>query len=285
MAKSGSSEKRKRLMLAVLGGLFIVVLGYQFFSGGPAPRTTKKPANSNGSVATTSPGTQTGAPQASKSRSGNEQDRLIAAQLADLTPLDLSRAYPIGNATIYPERGPIFAYYVPPPIPPKPPDPPPPIGLQAVQPQYAVAGTPRDITLTISGTKIPADAQVFLDGGVRVSKRVNENQLSIELKAAEYASPRSMNIEVKSASDPVKNNSNTIQFMAQQPPTPQFKYIGRLGENAVFELSATKEIKRLRRGDVVQGVWRIDSINDSGVELTHTQFEIKARVPLQEKPK
>ncbi|HKS39597.1 MAG TPA: hypothetical protein VJX74_03210, partial [Blastocatellia bacterium] len=66
---------------------------------------------------------------------------------------------------------------------------------------------------------------------------------------------------------------------------PQFRYIGRLGENAVFELTATKEIKRLRRGDVVQGVWRIDSINDSGVELTHTQYEIKARVPLQEKPK
>ncbi len=285
MAKSGSSEKRKRLMLAVLGGLFVVVLGYQFFSGGPAPRNTRKPANSNGSATTKSPETQTGAPQAAKSRPGNEQDRLIAEQLADLSPLDLSRAYPIGNATIYPDRGPIFAYYVPPPPKPVPEKPPPPIGLQSVQPQSAVAGTPRDITLVISGSKIPSDAQVYLDGGARPSKRISENQLSIELKAAEYASPRSMNIEVKSASDPVNNNSNSIQFMSQQPPMPQFRYIGRLGENAVFELNATKEIKRLRRGDVVQGVWRIDSINDSGVELTHTQYEIKARVPLQDKPK
>jgi hypothetical protein len=206
-------------------------------------------------------------------------------QLADLSPLDFSRAYPIGNATINPERGPIFAYYVEPPKPPPPPIPPPPIGLQSVQPSSAVAGTPRNITLTISGTKFPADAQVFLDGGPRPSKRVSENQLSIEIQAAEYASPRSMNIEVKSQSDPLKNNSNTIQFTSQSPPTPQFKYIGRLGENAVFELTATKEIKRLRRGDIVQGVWRIDSINDSGVELTHTQYEIKSRIPLQEKPK
>ena len=285
MAKSSSSEKRKRLILAVLGGLLIFVLIYQFFLNDPVPKTTKKTSNSNSSVATTSSGTQTGATQAPKGRPVKEQDRLMAEELANLTPLDLSRAYPIGNATIYPARGPIFAYYVEPPKPPEPPPPPPPIGLQAVQPQFAVAGTPRDITLTISGTKIPADAQVYLDGGPRPTKRVNENQVSIELKASEYASPRSINIDVKSASDPVKNNSNTIQFMAQQPPLPQFKYIGRLGEYAVFELSAAKEIKRLRRGDVVQGVWRIDSINDTGVELTHTQYEIKARVPLQERPK
>ena len=285
MAKSGSSEKKKRLILAVLGGLLIFLLIYQFFLSGPTPRTTKKPANSNSSVATKSPGAQTGAPQAPKSKPANEQDRLMAEQLADLSPLDLSRAYPIGNATILPTRGPIFAYYVAPPPPPVPEKPPPPIGLQSVQPQFAVAGTPRDITLVISGTKIPADAQVYLDGRPLPSKRVSENQLSIELKASEYASPRSMNIEVKSASDPVNNNSNTIQFMSQQPPLPQFRYIGRLGENAVFELTATKEIKRLRRGDIVQGVWRIDSINDSGVELTHTQYEIKTRVPLQEKPK
>src|ERR1044071_6165205 len=154
MANSSSSEKRKRLMLAVLGGLFVVVLAYQFFSGGPAPRSTRKTANSNSSVATTSPGTQNPSPQAPKSRPANEQDRLMAEQLADLTPLDLSSAYRIGNATVYPERGPIFAYYVEPPKPPPPPPPPPPIGLQSVQPQSAVAGTPRDITLMISGTKI-----------------------------------------------------------------------------------------------------------------------------------
>ena len=47
------------------------------------------------------PERKTGAPQAPKGRPANEQDRLMAEQLADLTPLDFSRAYPIGNATIY----------------------------------------------------------------------------------------------------------------------------------------------------------------------------------------
>ncbi len=256
-----------------------------FSQAGQRPET-KKTANSNSGVATTSSGTQNASQQAPKNKPANEQDRLMAEQLADLTPLDLSSAYPIGNATIYPERGPIFAYYVPPPIPARSRrPPPPPIGLQSVQPQFAVAGTPRDITLMISGTKIPADAQVYLNGSPRPSKRVSENQLSIELKASEYASPSTMSIDVKSASDPVNNNSNTIQFMSQQPPTPQFKYIAKLGEYAVFELNATKDIKRLHRGETVQQVWRIDSIDDKGVELTHTQYEIKARVPLQERPK
>jgi hypothetical protein len=285
MAKSSSSEKRKKLILAVVGCLFVLILVYQLFFGGPAPRPAKKTANSNSAVATTSPGPSNPVPQAPKGGAARESERLMEIQLADLTPLDFSRAYQSGSAAVSPERGSIFAYYVEPPKPPPPPPPPPPIGLQSVQPSFAVAGTPRNITLTISGSKIPADAQVYMDGGPRPTKRVNENQLSIELQASEYASPRSINIEVKSQSDPTHNNSNTIQFTSQPAPAPQFRYIARLGENAVFELNATKEIKRLRRGDLIQGVWRIDSISDTGVELTHTQYEIKSRVPLQEKPK
>jgi hypothetical protein len=152
-----------------------------------------------------------------------------------------------------------------------------------VQPPSAVAGTPRVITLTISGTKIPADAQLFFDGNPRQTKRVSDTQLSTELQPNEYAYPRSINIDVKSQSDPAHNNSNPIQFVVQPAPEPAFRYIGRLGENGVFELNATKEVKRLRRGDVIQGVWRIDSISDTGVEVTNTQYEIKRRVPMQEK--
>ncbi|HKP85694.1 MAG TPA: IPT/TIG domain-containing protein [Blastocatellia bacterium] len=284
MSKSKASENRKKILLAALGALFAVVLIYQLFLGGPAPRKTKS-ANSNAAVATTSSTSDQGAQKAKPRPSNTEQDQLLEVTLNDLTPLNLSALHPAGGPTAPGERGPIFAYWVKPPDPPPPPIPPPPIGLQSVQPASAVAGTPRNITLTITGSKIPADAVIYFDGTARQTKRVSDTQLSTELLANEYASARSINIEVKSQSDPVNNNSNPIQFTAQPLPEPGFRYIGRLGEFGVFELTASKEIKRLPRGEKIQNVWRIDSISDTGVEVTHVQYEIKKRVPMQEKSK
>jgi hypothetical protein len=57
---------------------------------------------------------------------------------------------------------------------------------------------------------------------------------------------------------------------------PQYNY-------AVFELTATKEITRAKVGDTVMGVWRIDAISSDSVDVTHTQLEIKRRLPLQDK--
>jgi hypothetical protein len=138
--------------------------------------------------------------------------------------------------------------------------------------------------VTVTGQKLPADPVIYFDGRAKATKRLNESQLTTVLEPGEYSSARSINIDVKSQSDPVKFYSNPISFTSQPAPEPQFRYIARLGEFAVFEISAAnKEYKRLTRGGIVQGVWRIDSITDTGVEVTHTQYEIKRRVPLQEK--
>jgi hypothetical protein len=276
------------MMLVVLGGLFVFVLIYQFFISPPA-RPTRKTRNSNSPVAATSP--QTTAPnsspakppQAPKVGSVAEQEALLQLQLSDLTPLNLTLISSAGGSPKISERGNIFAYYVEPPKPVAPPPPPPPIIIQAVSPQSVVAGTPRQVTVTVTAQKIPGDPQIFFDGRAKETKRINESQLTTVMEPNEYAFARSVNVEVKSQSDPVKNNSNTISFSIQPAPEPQFRYIGRLGENAVFEITATKEIKRLTRGSVVQGVWRIDSITDAGVDITHTQYEIKRRVALQDK--
>jgi hypothetical protein len=155
--------------------------------------------------------------------------------------------------------------------------------LQSVSPQNVVAGTPRQVTVTVTAQKIPEDPQIFFDGRAKPTKRINESQLTTPMEPNEYAFARNINVEVKSQSDPIKNNSNTIPLIIQPAPEPQFRYIGRLGESAVFEITATKEIKRLTRGGVLQGVWRIDSITDAGVDITHTQYEIKRRVALQDK--
>jgi len=218
---------------------------------------------------------------------------MMQALLSDLTPLNLrfassgeSKRAPSNGE---PGRGNIFAYFVPPPTPPpKPPDPPP-IQLVSLQPQTAVAGTPRTLTLVVTGNKIPADAHILIDGSPRVTKRLSETQLSTEISPGDYSLARGINVAVKSQSNPAEN-SNSIQFVVQPAPEPQFIYKGRLGtlgqpqyNYAVVEINSTKEIKRAKVGDTIMGIWRVDAISADGIDVTLIQYDIKRRVQLQDK--
>jgi hypothetical protein len=287
--RGNSSEKIKRMALALLGVVLVVVFVYEVFLTGPAPgpKLHSQAGTTNGG--TTLPPTASApvVPQKRPTGAAAEQEALVQAMLSDLTPLRF-----VSNAGGKSEPGPrqnIFAYYVEPPKPPPPPPPPPPIQLTAVQPGSLVAGTPRAVTVIVSGNKIPADAQLFLNGGARQTKRVSETQLSTEITAGDYASTQNINIDVKSQSDPT-DNSNALVLVVQPSPEPGFIYKGRLGplnqpqaNYAVFELNATKEIKRAKVGDTVMGVWRVDAILADSVEITQTQYDIKRRLPLQDK--
>ena len=211
--------------------------------------------------------------------------------LSDTTPLNLRLSSSGGGTSTPGSRGNIFAYYVEPPKPAPPPPLPPPIQLISVQPQTAVAGTPRPVTLTVTGNKIPADAQILIDGSPRPTKRVSDTQLSTEISAGDYAMARGMTIEVRSTSNPAEN-SNTIQFFVQAAPEPQFIYKGRLGSlgqpqynYALVEIPATRDTKRVKVGDTIMGIWRVDAITADAIEVTLTQYAIKRRVQLQDRPK
>jgi hypothetical protein len=197
-----------------------------------------------------------------------------------LTPLaTVAAASTNGNVEV--KRN-IFAYYVPPPPPPEKPPPPPPIGLRFVQPQSAVAGTPKSFKLTVTGEAFPPDAQILWGGRVKSTQRVSDRQLTTDISPGDYGSNGSINIEVKSASDPVKLYSNPIQFVIQAAPEPPFKFVGLIGDLGVFEVTqgGFKEHIRLRRGQMIDGVWRIDSISEVAVEVTDTRYDIKKKLPL-----
>ncbi|MEK6320403.1 MAG: hypothetical protein AABN33_01840 [Acidobacteriota bacterium] len=294
MAKrSSSSEKTKRILLAALGIVLAAVFIYQLFLSGPTARPKRGPqagANPQGAP----PPSRTSAPAVPQTRqlgAAAQQDALMQQLLSDMTPLNLRLISSGGGRDDKPgSRGNIFAYYIEPPQPPPPPPPPPPIQLVSLQPQSAVAGVPRAFTLVVSGNKIPADAHILFDGAPRVTKRVSDTQLSTEMAADDYVLARQINVEVKSQSNPAKEYSNSIPFIAQPAPEPQFIYKGRLGtlnqpqyNYGVFEISATREIKRAKVGDTITGVWRVDAISADSVDLTHTQYEIKRRLPLQDR--
>ena len=296
MAKRGSSassEKIKQRLLIGLGAVLAVVVFYRFFLSGPETRP-KRPAQTN--ATTSSPTVTATAPVASTPKAkpmgaAAQQEAMMQALLSDVTPLNLRYAS-IGEGSSTPgKRDNIFAYYKEPPPPPVPPPPPPPVQLISVQPQTAVAGTPKPVTLVISGNKIPADAQILLDNSPRTTKRLSQTQLSTEISPGDYSMVRGISIQVRSQSKPTEN-SNIIQFMVQAPPEPQFIYKGRLGSlnqtqtnYAVIELNSTKETKRVKVGETIMGIWRVDAILADSIDLTLTQYDIKRRVQLQERPK
>ncbi|MEW6129222.1 MAG: hypothetical protein AB1757_19435 [Acidobacteriota bacterium] len=286
MAKG--SEQKKLIFLGILGAALVGVLIYQLFFSGPPPRPTL--ANSNRSA---TPDTRSSVPVqnpesaakvAQQSGRGNGQEAEFQELLSDNTPLQLAAYKPTGSPAVS-ERGNIFEYWVKPPPPPRLPDPPPPITIVGVNPQSATAGTPRSFTLTVYVKNSPADAEVLLDGRAKPTKRVNDGALTVEMTPGDYAYQKSINVEVKSKSEPVKQYSNSANFAVTPTPEPPFRFIGILGEQGVLEIGQSKEVLRVRVGDKIQSLWRVDSIAVGGMELTHLQFDIKRRLPLQEKPK
>lgn len=285
MAKS--AEQKKLIFLGVLGAALVGVLIYQLFFSGPAPRPTLGNSNRTGSAQPKSGGVVQSPESAAKvaqrgSKAAEEEE--FQNMLSDVTPLQSASFRQTGNAAVG-SRGNIFEYWVKPPDPPRPPPPPPPITIVGVNPQSATAGTPRPFTLTVYVKNVPADAEVLLDGRAKPTKRINDGALTVEMAPGDYSYQRSINIEVKSKSDPGKSYSNAANFNVTPAPEPPFRFIGIIGEQGVLEVGPSKEVIRVRVGDKIQGVWRVDSLGISGMDLTHLQFDIKRKIPLQEKPK
>ncbi|HEX5731381.1 MAG TPA: hypothetical protein VF131_00995 [Blastocatellia bacterium] len=275
-------------LLGVLFAGFIFIFIYNFFIAEDEPR--RKPASQSNANTRPSATTQRSTVPVQTSRQvdaaaskSSTQREALEQELANLTPLDLS-VFNVASPTTTP-RGNIFAYYVEPPKPPPPPPPPPPISLQYVQPQSVIATTPKAFTLTVTGQGYPDDAQIIMNGRVRETKRVNQTTLSTEVQPGDYMSPGSISIEVRSKSDPNKWYSNQQALSVQNPPDPPFKYYGETGGNALLEVGGVFAHKGYRRGDTIQGVWRIDSITKDVIEVTHLQLNIRKAVSRQEKPR
>lgn len=281
----------KKIGLAIAGGLFVLIILYQFvFTGGSTPQPVKKgpapephPQASSGTVVSP-PGKTDLNPQGVTQNSAEAKLQLA---LADMTPLDLDSIRHVKDGGETKRSKTIFEFWVEPPKPPPvvPPPTPYPIALRMLQPQSAVAGTPKPIELKVSGAQFPPDAQILFGAVPKQTKRLSDTMLSAEVSPAEYTVAGSVQVQVRSASDPVKLISNIVGFQVQPAPAPPFKMVGVIGDLAVLELGSgtRKEYVRLRRGDTFEGVWRIDAVSENGVEVTDTRYEIKRVVPMEQK--
>ncbi|HUK90749.1 MAG TPA: hypothetical protein VLZ81_10145 [Blastocatellia bacterium] len=292
--KSILTDKNKKILAGIFGGAFVVVFVYQFFlsdSGAPSKPSAASAPKPAGSVAPAASSTARAPSHSTEPVSpalGPEAARQAALNqlLSDNSPLDLAavKSVKVGEATA---RGNMFEFHKEPPPPAPTPPPPPPIAVRYLEPQTAIAGTPKTITLKVTGASFPADPQIIFNGLPKETKRISETVLAVDLQPGDYSTQRNCSVEVKSKSDPVKLFSNQIPFMVQPAPLPPFKNIGRIGDLAVFEFGEgnNKEYKRMRRGQTIEANWRIDAITDTGVDVTDVRYDIKKHIPLEERKK
>lgn len=289
MAKK-NSEKVKLIAVCALGALLIFTVVYQLYFSSPPPRPTLQSgknnpaASSKSGVTITSPENADSAANRQNTARRVDDKEMMRLLLEDMTPLNPHWIAASGKAEVS-NRGSIFEYYKEPIPPPPPPPKPPPIALQMVSPTSATAGTPRQFTMTVVGQHIPPDGSIYINGSPRKTRRVNETTLATDISPADYSNQATWTIEVKSPADPAKLYSNNLSFSALPSPEPPFKFIGLLGEQALIEMVGSKEFMRIKTGATIQGVWRVDAITLQAINVTQTQFDIKKRVPLQDKPR
>jgi hypothetical protein len=248
----------------------IVTVYYNFFTDDRPSSAANRPSTTRS--ATRRPETQT---EAAKTSKGQEEAVIT-------TPLDLAsmshkamQTAPTGrNVFVYPPPP------TPPPPPPTPPPIPPPITLMGLNPGGVIART-GNFTLTVPGAKIPPDAKTFINGREYPTTFVNESQVKVAVPASAIASPGSLRVEVRSASDP-KLFSNALNLNVAAPPTPPYRYLGLIIKNgvytAVLKSDTDEEPLSVQKGSVVGRHWRINNITEQVIEIIDTNINVSHQI-------
>ena len=289
MAKKLSADQYKKYAAIGLGTVCVLVFVYNMFLSGNETHSSPPPAKTASAEVKQSESPASSPvrkPANTGATSRSSADAVLQALLSDVTPLDLDSIKRIKEG---PEtaRGDMFDFFHQPPPKPTPivTPTPPPIAVRFVEPVSAIAGTPKPFLLKVGGSPLPPDAQIIFNGAPKQTKRVDDGTLTTEIAAADYGNAGSMEISVRSASKPKDLYSNSVMFSVQLAPAPPFKMVGLIGDLAILEVGTgnTKQYLRMRRGETYDGVWRIDAVNDNGIEVTDTRYDIKKVVPLEAK--
>jgi hypothetical protein len=133
----------------------------------------------------------------------------------------------------------------------------------------------------ISGERFPPDAQIVFDGVPLATTQIAGGRLGAHVNPAQLSSPRTLYVEVRSSAHPGEVFSNALPFIVQPLPEPAFRFVGLIGDLGVFEgIVSPGESFRARRGDVIQGAWRIDSIGSTEAEVTDLRYDARHRLSL-----
>ncbi|HEV7745711.1 MAG TPA: hypothetical protein VGO56_12000 [Pyrinomonadaceae bacterium] len=266
------TERNKLILAGALGLVAILFLWWTFFGFGSS--STNNVARPTGQP-TPAVGTKA-APAKSAPQS--------IAQLTETGQYDL-RPVVILQPVSAPEAGRnIFAYYEPPPpvvkvsVTPTPtPTPSPPVLLASLSPSSVFAKT-SDFTLEVSGDKITPQLRVVFDNNELATRYIGPQQLTATVPAALIANPGTRSVMLRSADG--KTYSNTSTITVNEPPKPNYNYIGILGtrryiDTAILQDKSNKETLNVQRGDLLAGRFRVTSISEKEVVVVDSNLKIK----------
>ncbi len=287
------AERNKLIAAMVLGALALLVVGYNFyglvFGGKPKTTTTAKSS-----------------PSPSPSGSPNENTQVLEPipavedvnaeyQVSPVLYNPLSFLAPIGSRNI-------FAFYEPPPPTPNeptpeiirtptpekptptlPPPPQPNVYVGFLSPQTVYAGS-KGFKFELNGDKFTPDTVIFYNGMQLPTTFVNAQKLTTDISANMIAGAGSVVIEVRSLDGSLF--SNQMQFMIQQPPLPEFQYVGLIArqrannDTAYLLAKGGKEPIGARLNDTVGGRFRVISISNQEIILEDKSLGFKYKLPL-----
>lgn len=279
-----SPEERNKIIAAiVLGVLAVLALTYTF-SG------LFFPSRKNNVTVNVSP-TPTPA-----IRNASQNPNLPSQQDMDFAYTTTPVVYNPGNFNAPDAGRNIFAFvepgkptpYSPTPTPPPtpfptpPPTPEPHFFVAYATPQSVYAGS-KGFPLQISGDRFTPDAVILFNGSQLPTTYLSPQSLSTQISDGLIAFPGTRNITVIA---PDGKFSNMITLNVQEPPTPQFKYIGmiarKLSNNdmAYFEESGKEKPFGARLNDVVANRFRLRSISAEEVIFEDVSLGFRHKLAL-----
>ncbi len=278
------AERKKTIAALVLGFLAVVALAYTFLFSGSGGKSAKTNANANSkTVAVVTNANANSQPNPVKSVT----DAKAEDDFYGLGPIPENPFPPVYADA--PARN-IFAFYVPPPPPvPKPvqpsplpqpsPPPPPDFFVQYANPQtvYARQG---DFALEIGGDKFTPDAKVLFNGVEVPTQFQNANRLTAQISADLIADAGQRQITVNAPG----KFSNTASLIVNQPPVPNFNFVGLVArqhfnnDTATIQEKSTKAFQNVRLGETV-GRFKVVSISSKEVVMQDTQLNFRHNIP------
>ena len=265
-----SPTERNKIIAAIVLGIVSLTALYLAFGRGifggsttiavgvtPTPKPSVSPSNSSKTQSMPSQDEENGIYTSTKvvyrpSSGAAEPGRNIFAFYEPPLPCDPSRD-PNKCVTPTPVK-----------TPPTPtPTPTPPMHLEFVTPQTIYAGS-GSFRLELNGDKFDPGAKIFLKGAALPTQFVSPQKLFANVPAAFIASPQSIDIIAKTPDGKLYSEQKIINV--QEPPKPQFQYIGaklaaRGNNDTGYFMETGKQIPTVARlGDVVGGRFRLISI-------------------------
>lgn len=274
------AERKKLILLGVLGLLAILLLWWTFFGFGTS---STKPASPRAA------GQPTPAPVGSRVNPNPATPQTLVefrgADLAQLAPVN----YVYSPVSVPAAKRNIFVFYEPPPppvavesVPTATPTPVPPVLLAGLAPATVFART-ADFALEVSGDKFSPQMRVVIDNTELPTRYISAQQLSATVPASMIANPGSRQVMLRSADGKLYSNSTTLSIGA--PPIPNYSYIGILGtpryvDTAIVQDKTNKETLSVQRGDLLGGRFRVTSISEKEIVVVDSTLNIKHKLAI-----